>query len=52
MMVCSGPGARQLQNVLGMAKGLDEVQQANALMQRYFLDRTKPHIPLQPFGQH
>lgn len=51
MMVCSGPGARQLRNVLGIAKRLDEVQQANPLMQRYFLDRTKPHIPLQPFGQ-
>lgn len=51
MLICSGPGAQQLQNLLGIARRLDEVQQTSPLMPRYFLDRTKPHIPLRPFRQ-
>lgn len=50
ILVCSGPGTQQLKNLLGMAARFDKVQQANPLMRRYFLDRTKPHTPLRPFG--
>lgn len=51
ILVCSGPGVQQLQNLLGIARRLDEVQQVSLLMQRYFLDRTKAHIPLRLFAQ-
>jgi GntR family transcriptional regulator len=52
ILVCSGPGAQQLHNLLNIGKRLDEVQRIDPLMQRYFLDRTKPHIPLRLFREN